>query len=332
MKQRELIRHSIRLIGIIIFIILLLSIDFNQVIYIMSTLDASFVLLAALLVLPIMLLKGVRWYIVTSSLGLRLRITEAVDGLCIAQMMSFALPGSLGDLVRVPFLKCRGNTTERSIMSVFLDAITASVVPYLITMIALIEILDISYILTLAIMISVGIFILASYTTYRVLKFLFAPWLIRARIRRLEKKGISGRPSVHIGQSLRTAGWESLVLAIAMAGGAWLLYTIQGVLLAQALRIQLSWLSIALTVTLTSMFVSVPISIQGIGVREGVLLLILGAMGIDYEIVITFSVILMAISLTPSIWGLASWLRDPFIKIKEDVIEDAILEPTAFMD
>ncbi|MFW9889751.1 MAG: YbhN family protein [Candidatus Thorarchaeota archaeon] len=332
MKQRELIRHSIRLIGIIIFIILLLSIDFNQVIYIMSTLDASFVLLAALLVLPIMLLKGVRWYIVTSSLGLRLRITEAVDGLCIAQMMSFALPGSLGDLVRVPFLKCRGNTTERSIMSVFLDAITASVVPYLITMIALIEILDISYILTLAIMISVGIFILASYTTYRVLKLLFAPWLIRARIRRLEKKGISGRPSVHIGQSLRTAGWESLVLAIAMAGGAWLLYTIQGVLLAQALRIQLSWLSIALTVTLTSMFVSVPISIQGIGVREGVLLLILGAMGIDYEIVITFSVILMAISLTPSIWGLASWLRDPFIKIKEDVIEDAILEPTAFMD
>ncbi|MFW9966395.1 MAG: YbhN family protein [Candidatus Thorarchaeota archaeon] len=332
MKQRDFMRHSIRLIGIIIFILLLVSIDFNQVIYIMSTLDASFVLLAALLVLPVMLLKGARWYIITSSLGLHLSVSEAVDGLCIAQMMSFALPGSLGDLVRVPFLKCRGNTTERSIMSVFLDAIAASIVPYFITTMALIQILDISYILALAIIISVGIFILASYTTYRVLKFLFSPWLMKARIRRLKKKGISGRPSVPISHSFRTAGWESLALAIAVAGGAWLLYTIQGVMLAQALGIQLPWLSIALAVTLTAMFVSVPISIQGIGVREGVLLLVLGAMGIDYEIVITFSVILMAISLTPSVWGLASWLRDPFIRIKEDAIENAILEPSVFVD
>jgi len=110
------------------------------------------------------------------------------------------------------------------------------------------------------------------------------------------------------------------------------LYTVQGILIAQSLGIQLPWFSIALAITLTAMLVSVPISIQGIGVREGVLLLTLGAMGIEYAVVITFSLFLMTISLIPSTWGLASWLRDPFVKIEQDALESAILEPIVFVD
>ena len=178
----------------------------------------------------------------------------------------------------------------------------------------------------------VAVFLFACYVTYRVLKFLLSPWLIGVRIRRLKKKGIPGAHSVGIGESLRLAGWNSLLLALMLAGGAWLLYAMQSVLLARALDIQLPWISVALAATITAMFVTVPISIQGIGVREGTLLIVLGAMGIDYATVITFSIILMAISLVPSIWGLVSWLRDPFIRIEEEAIEDAILEPSAFVD
>jgi len=332
MRRRNLARHLIRFIGIIIFIFLLYSIDFNQVAQLALTLDAASILLATALVMPIMILKGARWHVITSALDLRLDVLEAGDGLCIAQMMSFALPGALGDLVRVPYLKGRGNTTERSIMSVFLDAIVASFVPYLITTIALLALLEIDYLFALAVIGSVAIFLFACYVTYRVLKFLFSPWLIGVRIRRLKKKGIPGTHSVGMSESLRVAGWKSLFLALLLAGGAWLLYTTQGVLLAGALGIQLPWLSVALAVTITAMFVTVPISIQGIGVREGVLLIVFGAMGIDYATVITFSIILMAISLVPSVWGLVSWLRDPFIRIEEDAIENSILEPSVFVD
>jgi uncharacterized membrane protein YbhN (UPF0104 family) len=332
MKRRNLARHLIRFIGIILFILLLYSIDFTQVVQLALTLDTASVLLAAALVVPVMILKGARWHVITSALDLRLDVLEAVDGLCIAQMMSFALPGALGDLVRVPYLKGRGNTTERSIMSVFLDAVIASFVPYLITTIALLAILEIDYLFVLAVIGSVAIFLFACYVTYRFLKFFLSPWLIGVRIKRLKKKGIPGTHSVGISESLRLAGWKSLFLALMLAGGAWLLFAIQGVLLARALNIQLPWISVALAVTITAMFVTVPISIQGIGVREGILLIVFGAMGIDYATVITFSIILMAISLVPSIWGLASWLRDPFIRIEEESIEDAILEPSVFVD
>ncbi len=332
MKRRNLARHLIRLIGIFLFILLLQSIDFSQIAYEISTVETLPLLLALFLVLPVMLLKGARWYVIASSLDLRLKVTEAVDGLCIAQMMSFALPGALGDLVRVPYLKCRGNTTERSIMSVFLDAIAASIVPYLITTIALLSILDIDYLFVLAAIASAAIFVSACYVTYRVLKFIFSPWLLRARIRKMKTKGTSESPIVRISDSIRAAGWKPLILAVLLAGGAWLLYAMQGILIAQSLGIPLPWVSIALAVTLTAMLVSVPISIQGIGVREGVLLLIFGAMGIDYALIITFSIVLMAISLVPSTWGLASWLRDPFVKIEQDALESAILEPIVLAD
>ncbi|NHJ12514.1 MAG: UPF0104 family protein [Candidatus Thorarchaeota archaeon] len=332
MKRRNLARHLIRLIGIVLFLLLLRSIDFGQVAHEASTLDALPVLFAVALVVPIMLLKGARWFVITTSLNLRLDVLDAVDGLCIAQMMSFALPGALGDFVRVPYLKCRGNTTERSIMSVFLDAIAASVVPYLITTAAILSLLDIDYLFALAVAASVAIFLLACYMTYRLLKFIFSPWLMGARIRRLKKKGISGPPAVRISDSLRASGWKPLLLAILLAGGAWSLYAVQGVLLAQALGIQLPWISVILAVTVTAMLTTLPITIQGIGVREGVLLLTFGAMGIDSATVIAFSVILMAISIIPSVWGLASWLRDPFVKMEQDALETAILEPTVFTD
>ena len=332
MKREVLARHAMRFIGILIFVILLSNVDLSLIVDLTTSLDLSIALLAVLLVIPIVLLKGARWYVLSRSLGIRLKISEAVDGLCIAQMTSFTLPGALGDLVRVPYLKCRGNTTDRSLMSIFLDAVAASVVPYTITAVALILLLDVDYLVAWAVIISGAVLITAFYATYRMIKLILSPWLMKARIRRLKGRGISGGLNAGIGTSIHATGWKSVATAILFAGGAWLLYTFQGFLLADALGIQLSWISVAMAVTVAAMLASLPISIQGVGVREGALILILGTMGIDTATIITFSLILMAVTLTPSLWGLVSWLRDPFIRINPDSLEEAILEPSAIVE
>ncbi len=332
MKREVLARHALRFIGILIFVVLLSNVDLGLIVNLATGLDPSIVLLAVLLVVPIVFLKGARWYVLSKSLGIRLRIWEAVDGLCIAQMTSFTLPGALGDLVRVPYLKCRGNTTDRSLMSIFLDAVAASVVPYTITAVAMILLLDVDYLVALAVIVIGAVLIAAFYATYRIIKLILSPWLMRARIRRLKGKGISGELSAGIGTSLRSTGWKSVTTAILFAGGAWLLYTFQGFILADALGIQLSWISVAMAVTVAAMLASLPISIQGVGVREGALLLTFGTMGIDAATIITFSLILMAVTLTPSLWGLVSWLRDPFVRIDPDSLEEAILEPSTMVE
>jgi uncharacterized protein (TIRG00374 family) len=332
MKREVLMRHAIRFIGILIFAVLLSNVDLGLVANLATSLNPSTILLAVLLAIPIVFLKGARWYVLARSLGLRLKIWEAVDGLCIAQMTSFTMPGALGDLVRVPYLKCRGNTTDRSLMSIFLDAIAASVVPYTIAAVALILLLDVDYLVASAVIVAGAILVTAFYATYRIIKFILTPWLMRARIRRMKEKGISGGLSAGIGTSLRATGWKPVTTAILFAGGAWLLYTLQGFLLASALGIELPWILVAMAVTIAAMLASLPISIQGVGVREGALLLTFGTVGIDAASVITFSLILMAVTLTPSLWGLVSWLRDPFVRIDPDSLEEAILEPSTMIE
>ncbi|MFX0044524.1 MAG: lysylphosphatidylglycerol synthase transmembrane domain-containing protein [Candidatus Hermodarchaeota archaeon] len=332
MKREILARHAMRFIGILIFVALLSNVDLSLIVNLTTSVNPSIALLAVVLVIPIVFLKGARWYVLAKGLGIRLKMWEAVDGLCIAQMTSFTLPGALGDLVRVPYLKCRGNTTDRSLMSIFLDAVAASVVPYTITAVAVILLLDVDYLVALAMIVTGAVLIAAFYATYRMIRLILSPWLLRARIRRLKGRGISGELSAGIGTSLRSTGWKSVAMAILFAGGAWLLYTFQGFLLADALGIQLSWISVAMAVTVAAMLASLPISIQGVGVREGALLLTFGTMGVDAATIITFSLILMAVTLTPSLWGFMSWLRDPFVRINPDSLEEAILEPSAIVE
>ncbi len=322
-------RHLIRLVGILLFIVILLHIDFSNLGFLISNADVLGLLIGTMLVVPIMMTKGSRWFLVSRGLGLKITLPEAVDGLCIAQMTSFTLPGALGDLVRVPYLKCRGNPSDRSILSLFIDAVVASAIPYLAAILGAALIFGVgSLVIVDGVLFGLS-FIGGGYVLYRLIRVIIRPWWLRSRIVLLKNEGVVGRFFLNLRESVRAIGFPRIILAVSLSGFAWFTYTVQGWILAEALHIHLTWLEVALAVTLASMLAVIPISIQGIGVREGILLLLMGGMlGVDSVSVILFSVVLTIISLSPSVWGLICWVRDPFVKLRPDSVEDAIIEPS----
>ncbi len=325
MKRKVLAKQIIRLIGVVIFIAIILNTDFEHI-DLNLTLNEFFLLISAIMfVIPIMMLKGFRWALIAGNLDLALTPVEATNGFCIAQMTSFTLPGSLGDLIRVPFLKCRGNPTDRSILSIFLDAIAASILPYSVAAVSLVILLDFDSSVIQSVFYSILFIVVALYISYKIIRISIWPWLIKARIRRIKITGIRGRFFVNIREALVLIRIRYFAGSIILGGGSWYLYSLQAWILAHALGISADWYIIAMAVTLASIFTTLPISIQGIGVREGVLLLVLGFFGFDIGRIVVYSIILTLISLTPSIWGLISWMRDPFVQIESDALEESIL-------
>lgn len=322
-------RYLIRLVGVFLFILILLHIDFSNIGFLISNADVFGLLIGILLVVPIMLIKGSRWFLITRGLRLNIRLTEAVDGLCIAQMTSFTLPGSLGDLVRVPYLKCRGNPSDRSILSLFIDAVVAAAIPYLAATIGIVLVFGAGSLFIAETLLLALCFVGGCYAFYRLIRIIVRPWWLRSRLSLLKSDGVVGRFFLNLQESVRAIGLPTIIVAVSLSGLAWFIFTLQSWILAEALHIHVTWLEIALSVTLASMLAVIPISIQGIGVREGILLLLMGGMfGVDPTSVILFSILLTIVSLTPSIWGLISWMRDPFVKLRPESVEVAIIEPS----
>ncbi len=328
MNRKMVGQYTLRMIGLILFVVIIANTDFTGVGYILTNINLLYLIALVVLVLPIMLLKGFRWYVIANSLGMNLKPDEATTGLCIAQMTGLTLPGALGDLIRIPFLKCRGNPSDKSILSLFLDAIAASIVPYSVSIIAMIEFFNLDVSLIVAVVFFGLLFVIGVYGIFKIIMFIIGPWMYQARLRRIQRGGALGRIVFQTRDSIRFIGLPSFFLATLLSGLAWLVYSMQGWLLARVLQLDVTWYHIALALTLTSLITALPISIQGVGIREGVLLFILSTLlGLEASSVVVFAIALTLISLTPAAWGIISWIRDPFVRLEPEHVEDAITQP-----
>ena len=80
---------------------------------------------------------------------------------------------------------------------------------------------------------------------------------------------------------------------------------------------------------LSTLLTAVPITIAGLGIREGVLLFMFGFMlGYNPTLIVSYSLTLMLINLTPTIAGFISWTRNPLIELgRAEMIDDNSVEP-----
>ncbi len=306
-----LISYAIRAIGLFLFVYIVMSIDIQRMVVLALDLDLAVLLVMISIVAAIVILRGIRWQVLGEEMGLCFTKREAVDALCVSQVTGLVLPGALGDLIRVPYLTSRGNSTDVATLSILVDAITASVIPYSVAILALIQIFEIP--VTVSSLLIPILWIGGLYLVYRVLKATLWPWIVTARLRKLMTSGITGNVLFDIPATIRSIGLKKTGLAIILAASSWFLYTVQGYLLAAAMGLNITWNYLAISLSVSIMLTAIPVSIVGLGIREGTLLFMFGLVGIEAVTTVAFSLTLLVTSLTPSIAGIISWMRDPFL-------------------
>ncbi|TFG12990.1 flippase-like domain-containing protein [Candidatus Thorarchaeota archaeon] len=324
MKRSMLARHLIRFIGIGLFIYILTTIDFTAMVNASLSVTPITILGIAFLIIPTMVLKGARWQIISEGLGLRLKTTEATEALSIAQLANLATPGSLGDFIRVPYMTARGNPTDKSTLSIFIDAIISIVVPYSLGGLALLVLLEVD--ITILGLFGALLWFAGFILLYYFIKKTIWTWFFKARIDRLLSSGFRGSFLFTLPSVIKSVGKRNLLLSLGYSAVAWLTYTLQATVLAWSFGINVNWIFINVALALSTMATAIPISIQGLGIREGVFLFLFGLINIDPAIIVAFSLSLMLVNITPISLGLVSWARDPFDLTPEERPNESIGE------
>ena len=152
---------------------------------------------------------------------------------------------------------------------------------------------------------------------------------MQARLKGLMKEGIRGRSFFTLPSMMRSIGSKRIALSLLLALLWFVLYVTQAYVLAQILGVAVQWGYLAFTMGVTMIVITLPVTIQGLGLREGALLFMLTRIAIDPVLIVSFSLTLMVFNLIPAIAGLIIWIRNPFVDITDqDVLDNDSVLPS----
>ncbi len=250
-----------------------------------------------------LLVASRRWQAILQSLAVTLPLHRLWRHCWVAQCFSQALPSAVGgDVIRVWLVHREGVTVRTATISVVLDRVLGLFA--LVTVVALAMLLPSTVtadprartILWLLVAVAA-----AGMAAALLLASLPSRWFAGRRVTRLAFELAIGIRNI-------IAGRRSALIVVSTAILVHLLSIVGIWLLARALDLHVGVLALATTVPVALLAASVPISIGGWGVREGVLVELLAAQGIAADSGLALSVLFGLALALASLPGGAWWL------------------------
>ena len=295
--------------GVLLF--LLNKVDLEVSVDLLAKTDIGVATLS-IIVLVIQVGLGIlRWHLVMIKKEIHIPVARSARYLWLGSFFNQVLPSSVGgDAVRGYCLVREGLSLGRATLSILLDRILGMVgLLILISMVTpyavhLIDARELHW----------GIALTVLLVTSGLASILFMDFFTRAL------------PGWRVMRGLTTLASDARQLLLSRMGlGLSLLSVVIHVvsivavgILSWALSIEVAWLALAVIVPITTLLVTVPVSIAGWGIREGVMLVGLGYAGIGPEQALALSILYGLSLLAVSLPGGAIWLLGPTVRsIKE---------------
>jgi len=269
----------------------------------------AFIFASLSVVLAGQIVATFRWQAIMDGMGVRVGIDAALRQSFIGQFFSNVMPtGVGGDAAKIYFLgKGAGYLLVGA--SVFADrlvgfawlAILGAGLAWFVPAATPVLLLN-RNLLTLFAVAFIGAFAVASMTPLDQLLLRFVPDRFRSRVAPVaELAGLVGRGARNP---------RALVLGAIFAGAySWAMALVYRHHFAMSGFETIGVAAVALIVISMAIFVNVPISVNGIGLREQLHVLLFTAMGIPKEVSVTISLLLFAHSLVLSLIGCGLWLQ-----------------------
>ena len=285
-----------------LFVLIINSLDFSGTIKLLKTTNLNFFFVAMLIIALQIIIANIRWQIVLNNFKFKLSYMATLRYLWIGLFFNQALPSSIGgDALRGYYLSRSGSNLKNSALGVLLDrffgfiglvALVLIVIPLLFSRLdGLAAQWEIIFVIVGMLSVLSVVFILD------LLPYDFSNWKI---IRGLYALSFEARKMFF---SI-TPGIILLLLSISIH-----VFSIIAVLiLSEGLELEISWLGIVLVVPLATLFMLIPISIAGWGVREGVMIVGLGYLNVLPEQALALSILYGLLMLITALPGGIIWL------------------------
>jgi uncharacterized membrane protein YbhN (UPF0104 family) len=290
---------KVAITGLLLFVIAR-RVDLTAVAASLQSASMSLLCLAFVTFLLSIVIGGMRWWITLRSLGQTARLMPVIGLFWIGMLFNQVLPAIAGDGLRVWLTIRRGFDPRSALNSVFLERVSMLLVllalvvgtePLLARRIGLLQGQWLPALGLVGGVVGVAVLMTADQFTARL-----EHWRVISLLSRLsaDTRRIARSP------------WGVPLLLLTVV--AHLVFVLAGTLVGMALGLGLSFYDNLLFIPLIIAATVLPVSVSGWGVREGLLILILGRLGISSQDALAMALLLGVFNVLSSLPGLLPWL------------------------
>ncbi len=302
-----------RLIGIAVFVFILYKINLNETFSLFRHINLFYLFLAIVIMVVTSVIKPYRWQYILKIMSIKYSFWKIYKFYFIGLFMSLITPGRLGEFGKIIYLKKDNYSLNQSLISIIIDRLAD--VFYLIVF-GFIGLFFFSYffknlIILGTIVAIIGIISIIVFIKIKGVKivlkrliFFFVPTKYRQKIEKSFSEFI---------KNLELYKFKNYFDVFILTIFSWLSSYVAIYFLAKSIGItNVSFLYLAVSITIASLVTLLPISISGLGTREATFLLLLIPLGFAPEQIIGFSLLIFVTNfIIIPIIGLSCWLVTP---------------------
>lgn len=289
---------------------LLSRIDGAAVGDVLATSDILPIALALAVLSFVFVLACVRWWLLLGHVGVSLTLRRALPSYYLGQFFNNFLPtGVGGDVIRVWHLNLKGHSAKSLISSALADRVIGLAVMLLMGTISLMLSTDVHLSTENKITLVTTV---TSAVAGGLLALRFSHRLPLERLQRRYQHTRVRRAVFDVIQLLLTyrTAIRPVLGALLLSVGVQSLVILTYYLLGSGIGIQLSLVSYFAFVSMVQLAASLPISIGGLGIREGALVALLGSAGVDIHLGAALSLLFLVTLWLCSLPGAVVMLLD----------------------
>ena len=294
----------LRLVGIIIFIIILRKVNLQLITTSLSSINYTFILCAILITPVFFIIKIYRWKYLLHKIGINYSLIGSITTYGAGLFAGQITPGQTGELVRGVFLARRGYDYSLAIQTVIID-----------------RIFDLTLLISLAIpgiirYTDLSIKFLLFYLTVFIFVIFFCAYIIRLffNVDSVKPKSfIFNIYSKSVGSLKQILSnikkFKTISVLISFTVLALILNLIRFYFILLSLDINLPIYDFIAGIIFATVAGLLPISFAGLGIREAALIVVFNSAGLNNEDAISFSILIFIIGyLFNLVWGFPAWL------------------------
>jgi len=292
------------LIGIIILIIILTTVDFNQIKDIFLEINPIYSFLSFFLILPLVIIANIEWQILLKKQKIDVKFSYTVKNFFIGYFYGFISPGALGAYTRAIYL---ADESQDPLPKCFSNIVILNTIDYLALLIlgaigAIYLSSRFPYLFISILIVTAFILVLFFFFFFKREKSkAFFTRIIRSRVFSTLKHRLEGYIDSFYEDLPR---FRDVLIPFSISILSWILKYIMIFYIATLFKIEIPMIDLILILAVSDVVASAPISIYGLGTRELSLLSLLSIFSVTKEQVVSLSLFLFVILwLFPSIIG-----------------------------
>jgi len=299
-------------IGIILFILIITRLNLSQVFDLLSHANPIYFILANLLFIPLLIVKSIRWQSLMSVLSIKYSIGNSIIIYAASIFLGSITPGNVGDFIKTFYLTGDDHPLSKSFASVFLDRLFDVISIAMLALFGTFFLIRSEKTISLIVFFMVSVLILAAIICiYKSNKFRSA---IRAQLLKFipnKYRANAGKCIISFHDGLTFINANQFVYATVLTILAWIIYFSIMYILALSIHLNISFIYLAIFISISIVITLIPVSISGIGTRDATLIALFSYMGYNSESAVALSMIILAFYMVNTLLCLIAWLINP---------------------